>query len=131
VPFDRRKIFAFPNAPLLNGPALNGPALTDEEPVPPNVALITVKIPAEADLWFDDLKTFQGGSYRRFLTPPLGKGHNLSYNLRARWQIQGVELTRVERIQVVPGERFTINFLTVDSWTGRRIKKPGMPTKLP
>jgi uncharacterized protein (TIGR03000 family) len=128
VPFDRRKLLpAFPTGPLPNGPTVT----EEESPLPSGAALIIVKIPAEAELWFDDSKTSQGGSYRRFMTPPLASGHNSPYTLRARWEIQGAELTRVERIQVAPGGRFTVNFLTVDSWTGRRIETLGMPAKLP
>jgi uncharacterized protein (TIGR03000 family) len=129
TPFDRRKILqAFPSTLVPN----DGLTPTvDEDSLPAGAALIIVKIPSEAQLWFDDLKTSQGGSYRRFLTPPLPNGRNFHYTLRVRWQIQGVELTRVENILVAPGGTYTVNFLTVHSWTGRRIDTLPMPAKLP
>jgi uncharacterized protein (TIGR03000 family) len=80
-----------------------------------------VKIPAEAELWFDDVKTAQDGSYRRCMTPPLTNGR-CNYTPRVRWQLRGVELTRVEKIQVEPGGTSTINFLTAHSWTVRRME---------
>jgi uncharacterized protein (TIGR03000 family) len=125
TPFDRRAMHpTFPPSPLFNGRSLQ---TMEDEPLSPGTALIIVKMPAEAELWFDDSKTEQGGSYRRFLTPPLPSGQNLQYILRVRWQIQGVELTRVEKVQVAPGGTFTLNFLTVDSWTGRRLETLSMP----
>lgn len=129
TPFDRRKMLP----PLLHAPLPgDGPTLTnEEEPLPPGVALIIVKLPAEAELWFDEIKTSQGGSYRRFITPPLASGHKLSYTLLVRWQIRGVELTRVEKVEVVPGGRFTVDFLTAQSWTGRRIETLSAPAKPP
>jgi uncharacterized protein (TIGR03000 family) len=129
IPFNRRKLMpAFPNTPLPN----EGSMLREEvDLLPPGAALILVSLPGEAELWFDEMKTSQGGSYRRFLTPPLPSSRKLEYTLRVRWQIHGVELTRVEKVQVVSGGRFTVNFLTVNSWTGRRIETLPMPARLP
>jgi uncharacterized protein (TIGR03000 family) len=129
TPFDRRKIVStFPNPSWFDG----GLTLREEnEPLPPGAALLMVKLPAEAELWFDEVKTSQGGNDRRFLTPPLPSGRRLEYTLRVRWQICDAELTRVEKVEVVPGGRFTVNFLTANSWTGRRIEMLPRPTKVP
>jgi uncharacterized protein (TIGR03000 family) len=108
--------------PLLVPPA-------DETP-PPDAALVIVKLPAEAELWFDDTKMTQDGSYRRFVTPPLKTGHKLIYTLRVQWHVQDADLTRVEKVQVEPGKRVTVNFLTVDSWTGVRAETLKMPRKV-
>jgi uncharacterized protein (TIGR03000 family) len=89
-------------------------------PAPVNAAVIVVKLPAEAELWFDGIKTAQGGSYRLLVTPPLPNGHEASYTLRAHWLLKGVELDRSEQVRVRPGERFTVNFLTSDGWTQRK-----------
>src|SRR5690349_5069797 len=69
TPFDRRKI-----APAFPGslPAGAGPLpLPGGEPTPRRTAVLIVKLPAEAELWIDGSKTSQGGSYRRFVSPPL------------------------------------------------------------
>jgi uncharacterized protein (TIGR03000 family) len=105
VPFDRRK-------------------LAPPEPMsaPPGAAVIIVKLPTEAELWFDGSKTSQGGSYRCFITPPLPESSRpYSYTVRAHWRLRDVELTRTEEVLIQPGGQYTINFLTVDSWTGRRL----------
>jgi uncharacterized protein (TIGR03000 family) len=109
------------------------PVLTlpvDETP-PPGAALVIVKLPEEAELWFDETKTSQDGSYRRFVTPPLERGHRLFYTLRVRWHIQDADLTRVEKVEVESDKRVIVNFLTVDSWTGVRAELLHQPRKLP
>jgi uncharacterized protein (TIGR03000 family) len=102
----------------------------EEEP-PAGAALIIVKIPAEAELWFDDQPTSARGSYRRFVSPMLAEDRPLFYNLRVRWLIKGVELTRVEKISVVAGGKITVSFLTEDGWTGVRLETLPPPQKQP
>ena len=121
TPFDRRKLMVFypPAFPLDAGAA----ALV-QQPLPPGAARVIVKVPAEAEIWFDDVPTSQGGSYREFTTAPLPKDRALSYKIRARWRVKGAELTRSEDVSVAPGGTFTANFLTVDGWTGKRLQPP-------
>ena len=120
VPFDRRKLWGTgPAREMLPGPA-------DIEVPPPGGALIIVKIPEEAELWIGDVKTSQGGSYRRFATPALPDGRS-SYTLRVRWLIRDVELRRIEAVEVRPGSVVTVNFLTTDSWTGLRPSRGAGP----
>jgi uncharacterized protein (TIGR03000 family) len=115
TPFDRRRI----SPPLPVG----GPAESSSIEQPPRgAALLIVKIPAEAELWIDDVRTSQAGSYRTFTTPPLAVGRSLFYTLRVRWLLKDVELNRVETVKVEPDATPTVNFLTTDSWTGRRVK---------
>ena len=126
TPFDRRKLL-----PHFPPDGTTATPLGQEAALPPDSALLIVKLPAEAELWIDDTKTAQAGSYRQFLTPPLPSDRSLSYTLRARWLIKDMELTRVEKAQVSPGGKVTINFLTTDSWTGRRIGTLPAPRKVP
>jgi uncharacterized protein (TIGR03000 family) len=113
TPFDRRKILP----PLQPG----GPA-EPVLPAPPGAASLVVKLPAEAELWIDESRTVQAGSYRTFTTPPLPAGRSLFYTLHVRWRLKDVELSRVETVKVEPSATVTVNFLTTDSWTGRRVK---------
>ena len=113
VPFDRRK--------LAGPPDVGAVPLAPAAPQPPaDAAWIIVKIPAEAELWFGAAPTSQGGSYRCFITPPLPAGCS-AYTLSARWRVGDAELRRVEEVEVRPGSTVTVNFLTSDSWTGRRL----------
>ena len=129
TPFDRRKFLRHlpPSPPDGFPPTLPG----QEEPLALAAALVIVKLPADAELWIDETKTTQGGSYRQFVTPPLPGDRRLSYTLRVRWLIKDVELTRVEEVQVSPGGKVTVNFLTTDSWTGRRTATLPMPREPP
>ncbi|HZU36863.1 MAG TPA: TIGR03000 domain-containing protein [Gemmataceae bacterium] len=118
TPFDRRKI-----VPVL--PTVSEALPRTEElpaPAPVDAAVIVVKLPAEAELWFDGVRTAQGGSYRLFVTPPLPNGQEATYILRARWRLKGVELKRSEEVRVQAGTRSTVNFLTPDGWTGQKLE---------
>jgi uncharacterized protein (TIGR03000 family) len=113
VPFGRRQLAGPPTGVwAVPSPAVDQP--------PPDAAWIIVKIPAEAELWFDQARTSQSGSYRCFVTPPLAPGRSL-YTLSARWHLRDVELRRVEQVEVRPGSTVTVDFLTTDSWTGWRV----------
>jgi uncharacterized protein (TIGR03000 family) len=108
------------------------PQVPAQDEVPPaDAALVIVKLPPEAELWFDETRTAQDGGYRRFVTPPLEAGSHQVYTLRVRWHIKGADLTRVERVRVEPGKSVTVNFLTVDSWTGVRAETLPLPRRLP
>jgi uncharacterized protein (TIGR03000 family) len=110
TPFDRRAIRPAP------------PLAFDEEGLHSETAQIIVKIPAEAELWFNETKTTQETSYRVFITPPLTSGQPLRYALRARWRLGTAELRRVEEIDVQPGQVHTVDFLNTEHWEGRRMK---------
>jgi uncharacterized protein (TIGR03000 family) len=112
TPFDRRTIA--PAMPVAPASPLGAEMLA--APTPVNTAVIVVKLPAEAELWFDENRTAQRGSYRLFVTPPLPNGREASYTLRARWRIKGVELARTEEVRVSPGTRVEANLLNADGW---------------
>src|SRR6202043_2035796 len=52
---------------------------------PDTNALVTVNVPAGAQLWFDGKATTTAGSVRQFESPPLTPGGRYSYEVRARW----------------------------------------------
>jgi uncharacterized protein (TIGR03000 family) len=119
TPFDRRQLWGgFPGAPWAAGAVLP-PA--DGDTLPAGAALVIVRLPAEAELWFDDAKTSQTGSYRQFMTPALPAGRELVYTVRARWRVRDVELSRAEEVRVQPGGQSVVDFLTADSWAGHRL----------
>jgi uncharacterized protein (TIGR03000 family) len=105
TPFDRRHL-------SVSGSPANRPDPAGA------LARVMVKLPGEAELWFDDFKTTQQGTYREFIAPIRGESE---YTLSVRWQIQGAELTRSEHVRVHPGQAVTVNFLTVEGWSGRKL----------
>jgi uncharacterized protein (TIGR03000 family) len=112
MPFDRRQI-STPSGPVANSHSSAS-----------GLARVVVKLPAEAELWFDDFKTTQRGTYREFIAPI---NSSSDYTLSVRWQTRGAELTRSERVHLLPGQSLTANFLTVDGWSGRRLSASAGP----
>jgi uncharacterized protein (TIGR03000 family) len=87
-------------------------------PVSPNVmtgtdttALITVVLPrADAEVWFEGVRTTRTGTEREYVSPPLSVGSKYTYQIRARWG-QGPQARDVTRsVQVRAGDRVTVNF---------------------
>ncbi len=117
-----------PPGPPAGMPVGPVPSAVEEESVPPDVAAVVVKVPAEAEVFINGVKTTQGGSYRRFVTPPLAAdGKDSFFRIQARWVLKDALLMREERLEVRPGQRSTVNFLTAEGWKGWRYALPGPP----
>jgi uncharacterized protein (TIGR03000 family) len=80
---------------------------TNERP-----AWVEVTVPAGAELWFDGQKTTKTGERRVFRTPPLEKGHNYYYDVKARWTEGGKPVERDRRVRVHADERVAVDFVT-------------------
>jgi uncharacterized protein (TIGR03000 family) len=76
---------------------------------PDSVAHVTVKVPADAQLWFDDTLTTTTGTVRQFDTPPLAAG-KYTYDVRARWVENGHAVTQTQHVGVTPGARVEVDF---------------------
>jgi uncharacterized protein (TIGR03000 family) len=106
--------------------AVGGPASPDET-LSPTAAILRVRVPADAELWFDGARTVQRGAARQFVTPPLEDGRNFSYEVRARWSENGKVVERVETVRVHPGDRLTVDLLAPA--TGEDAPSLAMPRK--
>jgi uncharacterized protein (TIGR03000 family) len=91
------------------------PPLLPGDAPPAAPAALRVLVPADAELWIGDSPTAQRGAERQFVSPPLEGGRNLSYEIRARWKEQGRDVEQARTVQVYPGDRVTVNFLTPDA----------------
>jgi uncharacterized protein (TIGR03000 family) len=87
------------------------PAPASAPGVPPAAALLRVRVPADAEIWFSGAKTTQRGDSRLFVTPEIGRGGNFLYEIRARWTEQGSHVERVKNVRVHEGDRVTVDFL--------------------
>jgi uncharacterized protein (TIGR03000 family) len=109
-------------APLVYGDATYGTppeayqALYPPPVTPPSLptqsgsrAHITVSVPADAEVWFDDTAMTPTGTVRQFKSPPLAPG-NYSYQIRARWNESGHEVTQTQQVQVAPGAHVSVSF---------------------
>jgi uncharacterized protein (TIGR03000 family) len=72
--------------------------------------LMTVSVPADAEIWIDGSKTMQTGTLRRFVSPPILPGQDYAYEVTAKWKEDGHEVTQSRRVRVHAGERVSINF---------------------
>lgn len=101
-----------PGAVPANPLAVPGPAtpLLPVNPRAAGAAVIEVRLPADAELWFDRDRTGQTGPERVFTSPPLPGGKNYHYVVRARWLEDGKLREQVESVSVRAGELIRLEF---------------------
>jgi uncharacterized protein (TIGR03000 family) len=73
-------------------------------------ANISAKVPANTELWFDGHLTTSTGPIREFHTPPLQPGQRYAYEVRARWQENGHEVTQSQKVTLTAGSDIHIEF---------------------
>jgi uncharacterized protein (TIGR03000 family) len=81
---------------------------------PRNEALIDVRIPANAELWFSGEKTSQTGELRSFISPELTTGKDFFYTLKARWIQDGKPVEQTRRIRVSAGAQANVDFFRAE-----------------
>jgi len=73
-----------------------------------------LKVPANAEVWFNGVKTQpQTKSVRHFATPALEPGWNYSYDIRVHWTERSRPVEQTRRIFVRAGDRVTLNLTDV------------------
>lgn len=82
------------------------------QPVAPQQhATMMVLLPRpDAQVWFDGAATSQQGTQRSFHSPALDPSGTYTYTIRARWMENGQPIERERRVNVQPGQTFTIDF---------------------
>ncbi len=107
-----------PSATVLTGGASAMPPASQslyytpqQPPISDNRALVRVRLPADAVLWFDGVQTAQTGPEREFTTPPLTPGKDFVYDVKARWMQDGQPVERVLQIQVRANQASLADFL--------------------
>jgi uncharacterized protein (TIGR03000 family) len=74
-------------------------------------AMVRVRVPANAQVFFDDTPTSQTGSDRTFMTGPLEQG-TYSYTISARWTENGNEKRENRTVRIIPGQTAQVDFMT-------------------
>jgi uncharacterized protein (TIGR03000 family) len=77
---------------------------------PDTSAHVTAHVPAGAQLWFEGTLTTSTGPVREFVSPPLTPGGRYTYDVRARWNENGHEVTQTQQVAVTPGAHIDVNF---------------------
>jgi uncharacterized protein (TIGR03000 family) len=76
-------------------------------------ALINVRVPAQAELWIDNVPmTARTGSFRQFQSQPLEPGYNYSYQVRARWMENGQPVERSQKVTFQAGQQANVNLMS-------------------
>jgi uncharacterized protein (TIGR03000 family) len=97
----------YPDARISGYYSPETPAVATE---PNNAARVAVRVPPDAEVWFDDDKTQQKGTMREFISPALEPGHNYSYDIKARWNQNGKMVEQTRHVPVHAGDRVMVDF---------------------
>jgi uncharacterized protein (TIGR03000 family) len=95
-------------APAAGYQSYSLPATTLDQP--DGIAHVTVNVPLDAQVWFDDTPTTSTGAVRQYDTPPLTPGTHYAYSVRARWNEHGHEVTQTQRVEVMVGAHVNVRF---------------------
>jgi uncharacterized protein (TIGR03000 family) len=82
-------------------------------------AIIQIRVPADAELWFDSHKTSQQGGERLFTTPPLAVGRSYSYEIRATWMANGMPVNQTRLVQVEAGKQVVLDLSAAPADSGK------------
>ena len=95
-------------APVVIAPSYS---LTTSASTPAGVqAHVTVKVPAGARLWIQDVPTTATGPVREFDSPSLTPGQSYTYDVRATWTENGHDVTQEQHVGVTAGGRVEVDF---------------------
>jgi uncharacterized protein (TIGR03000 family) len=86
-------------------------AISPAPEVPDAAVILNVRVPANAEIWVNGVKTYLTGPSREFVSPPLTLGQQGTYDLRAQWQEDGQQAERTQWVTVRAGDRLSINFI--------------------
>lgn len=75
-----------------------------------NKAHIWLRVPADAEIWVNGVKTKQDGESRYFFSPPLASGKKYSYQVRLRWTKDGKPVEETQNILVQAGQTIRRDF---------------------
>ncbi len=80
--------------------------------VPPadDSAWITVRVPADAAVWFDGVQVKATGGVRKFRTPVLKQGSLYTYQVKARWGPAGHPVSQTQPVMVTAGSDVSVAF---------------------
>jgi uncharacterized protein (TIGR03000 family) len=73
-------------------------------------AHVTVKVPADARVWFEGAATTSTGPVRQFYSPPLASGSQYTYDIKATWTENGHDVTQTQHVAVSAGARVEVDF---------------------
>jgi len=91
------------------------PTVRPRPSIDPNAVLLSLRVPANAEVLIDGSKTSQTGAVRDFVTPPLETGREFSYDIKARWTANGQPVERERHVTFHAGDRLMVNMMTAQA----------------
>jgi len=82
------------------------------------LAHVTVKVPADAHIWFNDTAMNSNGPVREFNSPPLTPGNRYFYQIKASWNEGGHDVTQTQRVEFTVGAHVSVSFPTSPQTAG-------------
>lgn len=79
-----------------------------------NQAMIHILVPSpNARVWIEgqEMQQNQQGTERTFISPPLQRGSNYIYTIKAAWDENGRQVTRERKLPVTAGQHVSANFM--------------------
>ena len=73
-------------------------------------AHLTLRVPADAAVYVNDLPTTSTGAVRTYTSPPLLPGLTYTYTVRARWLENGRFVTQTRDVVISAGAQITTSF---------------------
>jgi uncharacterized protein (TIGR03000 family) len=86
---------------------------------PDSKAHVTLNVPADAEVWFEGTRTTTAGAVRHYESPPLTPMRWYTYEVRARWDDHGHEVTQTQQIEVTAGTHVDVKFPVPPKTTGK------------
>jgi uncharacterized protein (TIGR03000 family) len=84
-------------------------------------ARVTVRVPADAQVLFNDVLMTSTGAVREFSSPRLTPGQKYHYDVQAKWNENGREVTQTRQVAVSPGANVSVDF-TAPATTSEQVK---------
>ncbi|HKM55303.1 MAG TPA: TIGR03000 domain-containing protein [Isosphaeraceae bacterium] len=75
-----------------------------------DTAFMSVRVPANAEVWVQGAKTTSTGAVREYRSPALAAGRQYSYEIRASWVENGQSVTQTQQVPVTAGANVTVSF---------------------
>jgi uncharacterized protein (TIGR03000 family) len=86
----------------------------DEKPPPDLMAHLILRVPADAELWFNGTKISAEGTVRKYASPPLTPGRRYTYSIRAQWQKNGQTIKATREVHVKAGTHIDMDLTKND-----------------
>jgi uncharacterized protein (TIGR03000 family) len=83
----------------------------DTAPAADRTVSIDVRVPPDAEIWFEGNKTQSTGMFREFVSPQLEPGQDYVYQMRARWTDNGQEVNKTRELRVRAGDQLSLDLL--------------------